>query len=198
MVITKSPLGYENVGSFVVEIIKIEKKMAFCFKNTKKGINMTEENEEKYRSDNICGFSEKNIESDKVRDDCHLTSKYRGPAHSKCNFIVTQEQMNFLPFIFQSFSNYDCHMFFKIIIDKKNDKVKLDIIPKTNDEYILVTIGCIKFIDKYRFLSDSLDKLVKTLDEDDFRFLKKKFPDKWQYLNKKLAYPYEYFNSKDD
>ena len=33
---------------------------------------------------------------------------------------------------------------------------------------------------------------------DDFKILKKEFPDKWQYLNKKLAYPYEYFNSIDD
>ena len=43
-----------------------------------------------------------------------------------------------------------------------------------------------------------MDKLVKNLDEDDFKILKKEFPDKWQYLNKNLAYPYEYFNSFDD
>ena len=36
------------------------------------------------------------------------------------------------------------------------------------------------------------------MDEDDFKILKKEFPDKWRYLNKKLAYPYEYFNSIDD
>ena len=53
-------------------------------------------------------------------------------------------------------------------------------------------------MDSYSFLSESLDKLVKNLDEDDFKILKKDFPDKWQYLNKKLAYPYEYFNSIDD
>ena len=33
---------------------------------------------------------------------------------------------------------------------------------------------------------------------DDFKILKKEFPDKWQYLNKQLAYPYQYFNSIDD
>ena len=43
-----------------------------------------------------------------------------------------------------------------------------------------------------------MDKLVKILDEDDSKILKKEFPDKWQYLNKKLAYPYQYFNSIDD
>ena len=88
--------------------------------------------------------------------------------------------------------------FFKKLVDKKKDKVDFDIIPKTNEEYISVTYGCIRFIDSYRFLSSGLDSLVKNLDEDIFEILKKKFPDKWQYLNKKLAYPYEYFNSIDD
>ena len=43
-----------------------------------------------------------------------------------------------------------------------------------------------------------MDKLVQILDEDDFKILKKVFPDKWQYLNKKIAYPYQYFNSIED
>ena len=55
--------------------------------------------------------------------------------------------------------------------------------------------GCIRFIDSYRFLSMSLDGLVKNLNEEDFKILKKEFPDKWQYLEKKLAYPYQNFNS---
>ena len=89
-------------------------------------------------------------------------------------------------------------MFFKRLVDLKKDKVKFKIIPKTNEEYIAVKYGCIRFIDSYRFLSKSLDKLVKNLDEDDFRNLKKEFPDKWRYLNKKLAYPYQYFSSIDN
>ena len=51
-------------------------------------------------------------------------------------------------------------MFFKGLVEKKNYTVKFDIIPKANEEYISVTYGCIKFIDSYRFLSSSLDKLV--------------------------------------
>ena len=111
----KFSLGYNKVDLFVDEVIKLENKMAFYFKNTNKKIIMTEEDEEDFRNNNICRFCEKNIESDKVRDDCHLTGEYRGPAHSKCNINVTQDQSNFVPFIFHNFSNYDCHTFFKKI-----------------------------------------------------------------------------------
>ena len=131
----KSPLGYNNADLFVDGFLKLENKMAFFFKNTKKDIIMTEEDEEDYRINKICRFCENIIESDKVRDQCHLTGKYRGPAHTICNINVTQEQSNFIPFLFHNFSKYDCQMFFKKLANKKNDKVKFDIIPKTNEEY---------------------------------------------------------------
>ena len=44
-------------------------------------------------------------------------------------------------------------MFFKKLVDKKNDKVKFDIVPKTNGEYISVTYVTIRFIDSYGLLS---------------------------------------------
>ena len=112
----KSPLGYDNVDWFVDEVIKLENKMTFYFKHTTKDIIMTEEDEEDYRNKNICRFCEnKNIESSKVRDHCHLTGRYGGPAHSKCNINVTQDRSNFIPLMFHNFSTYECHMFFQKI-----------------------------------------------------------------------------------
>ena len=102
---------------------------------------LTEEDEEHYRNTNICRFCEKEIIVDKVRDHCRLTGKNRGPAHQSCNNNITQKQSNFIPFIFQNFSNYDCNLFFKRLVEKKNDKVNFDVIPKTNEEYISVTYG---------------------------------------------------------
>ena len=63
-------------------------------------------------------------------------------------------------------------MFFKKLVDKKNEKVKFDRIPKTNEEYISVTYGCIRFIDSYRFLSSGLDSLTKTLVDNSHKTLK--------------------------
>ena len=63
-------------------------------------------------------------------------------------------------------------MFFRKLVHIKIDKVKFDIIPKTNEEYTSVTYGCIRFIDSYRFLSSSLDSLVKTIVDKSGKTLK--------------------------
>ena len=55
------------------------------------------------KNNSFCGFCGKIIESDKVRDHCHLTGRYVGPAHSKGNINTTQKQNNFVPFIFHYF-----------------------------------------------------------------------------------------------
>ena len=73
----KSPLGYDIVGWFVEEVIKLESKMASYFKNTMNFIILTEDEEEEYKNNNICRLCEKEILSNKVRDHCHLTGKYR-------------------------------------------------------------------------------------------------------------------------
>ena len=133
---------------------------------------MTQKDEEDYKNITFCRFCEKKIKSDKVRDHCHLTGRYRGPAHKTCNINVKQKDSNFIQFIFHKFSNYDCHMFFRKLVDKKKDKVKFKFIPKTNEEYISVKYGCIRFIDSSGFFSSSLGSLVKTLVDNSHKTLK--------------------------
>ena len=57
--------------------------------------------------------------------------------------------------------------------------------------YVSIQVGCLRFLDSYRFLSSSLDEFVKSLDSlpvmDENGFKDKLF-------KKKLAYPYEYLN----
>ena len=51
-----------------------------------------------------------------------------------------------------------------MLVNKRSDKVKVDIFPKMNEDYISVTYGCIRFSDSYQFLSSSFDSLDKMLD----------------------------------
>ena len=60
-----------------------------------------------------------------------------------------------------------------MLVDNKNDEVKIDIIAKTNEKYLSVSYGWIRFIDTYRFLSSNSDKLVETLFDISHKSLKK-------------------------
>ena len=96
-------------------------------------------------------------------------------------------------------------MFFKKLVDKKKDKVDFHIIPKTNEEFISVIYGCIRFIDSYRFLSSGLDSLVKTLVDNSHKTLenlKKEIVDNDEILDivNKIEenYPEEIENLEED
>ena len=65
------------------------------------------------------------------------------------------------------------HPFSQKLVDKKNDKLKFSIIPKTNEEYISSTNGSIRFIDNYRYLSNNLDSSVKTPADKSHKTLEK-------------------------
>ena len=62
--------------------------------------------------------------------------------------------------------------FFKKLFDKKNDKVKLKFIPKTNEGYISVRYSCFRFINSYGFLSNTWESLVETLVDNSHKILK--------------------------
>ena len=46
---------------------------------------MTNEHEEIYKNSNICWICNKELNTEKVRDHCHVTGKFRGAAHNKCS-----------------------------------------------------------------------------------------------------------------
>ena len=145
-------------------------KTGFYFINNNKDNIRTEVDEKDYRNIFIYFFCEKEYICDKIRDQCQLTEEYRGPAHSKSNINVKQSQNIFIPITFHSFFNYDCHLFFKKLVEK-NDKAKFDIIPRSKEKFISITYICIRLIDYYRFLPSSLYKSVETLVDNSHKTL---------------------------
>ena len=127
-----------------------------------------------------------------VKDHCHLTGKFRGSAHNNCNLNTRKAHTSFVPMHFYNFSGYDCHLKFEKLFKMSSEKgIKIkeeDIIVKLSENYISVKIGCLKFLDSYRFLDASLDKLCTTL---------KSFPSldangmEDDLFKRKLAYPNE-------
>ena len=176
------------------EFIKtILKDCEYCKKVMKKHFNknliMTEE-EEQFQSSNICWICEKLIEDEKVRDHCHITGKFRGTAHWSCsiNLQLTKK----VPVIFQNLKGYDSHLrFYKL---KKFD-VKFDAIPDGLEKYMALILNKnLVSIDSMQFMNSSLEKLVKIVSDDSFKYLTQEVGSKNLELLKD-AYPHKYMDS---
>ena len=64
-------------------------------------------------------------------------------------------------------------------------------IPKSMENYVSVEVGCLKFLDSYRFLNSGLDKLVKSINS--FPIMDENGLDD-ELFKTKLACSYEYLN----
>ena len=187
--------GEDCVEWFINEMLEIESYMKTYFKNE---LEINRDTIPENYDQNTCWLCEKELkpkdlkENPIVKDHCHLTGRFRGLAHNNCNLNTRKAHTSFVPILFHNFSGYDCHLIFEKLINMATEKkIKInenDVIAKLSENYISVKKGCLKFLDSYRFLDASLDKLSLTLSS--FPSLDKNGMED-VFFKRKLAYPYE-------
>ena len=96
--------------------------------------------------------------------------------------------------IFHNFRGYDSHLIFNEL-DKSD--VKISVIPNGLEKYMtFFSNKNLVFIDSTQFMNSSLDKLVKNMSDEDFKYLVEEFgSENLKLLKQKDDYPYEYRNS---
>ena len=162
-------------------------------------------------------FDDKDKNKEKVKDHCHYTGRYRGAAHNLCN--LNYRKPNFTPVVFHNLSGYDSHLFIKNLGFSEGN---INCIPNNEEKYIsfskkiqvksytkkvkneegepaekeIKVYHTIRFIDSFKFMATSLDKLVNNLPKDDFINLGLYHSgDKFNLLVRKGVYPYKYMDS---
>ena len=125
----------------------------------------------------------------KVRDHCHITVKYRGSKHRDCNINVKLNHK--IPVTFHKLKNYDSHLFMQEL-GKFN--LKINFIPNRLEKYMSFSISNkLGFIDSFKFLSFSLNSLVKNLGKDDFEYFRQEFDNNvLDLVKQKEFYSYAY------
>ena len=161
-----------------------------------KNLIMTEE-EDLFQKSNNCWICKKLTDNceDKVKDHCHLTGKFRVAAPKSCNlnFKLTKK----VPVMFHNLRGYDSHLIF---CELNKFDAKIGVIPNGLEKYMAFFLNKnLVFIDSMQFMNSSLEKLVKNLSDDDFKYLTKEFGSKnLELLKQKGAYSYEYMDSLKD
>ena len=106
--------------------------------------------EGRFQLSNSCWIYDKlfDVGDDKVRDNCHITGKYRGASHWSCNINLKLTKK--IPIIFHNLRVYDSHLIIKEI--SKFD-VKVSVIPNGLEKYMAFTINRnLVFIDSMQFM----------------------------------------------
>ena len=183
----------------------------------KKKMIFGKKEEKQYEKETRSWICKGELNNDKFKDHCHFTGRYRGAAHNKCN--LNYRKPNFTPVVFHNLSGYDSHLFIKNLGFSKGD---IDCIPNNEEKYITfsktIQVGTypkealdaegyifyeqkpiyhtIRFIDSFKFMATSLDRLVNNLPKDDFINLGLYYSgDKFNLVTRKGVYPYEYMDS---
>ncbi|XP_033741829.1 uncharacterized protein LOC117328409 [Pecten maximus] len=103
----------------------------------------------------ICG---KELGDDRVRDHCHVTGTFTGPAHNDCN--INYKYTGRIPVVFHNLRGYDSHLIMQAI---GNVQKEIKCIPNNMEKYISFSMGCMDFIDSFQFMGTSLEKLIGNL-----------------------------------
>ena len=199
-------------------IESLEKDIKYIYKKFKipKEMVITPEDEIDYEKATHCHICEGKLKKTdeykkekKARDHCHLTGKFRGAAHNKCNLKFKIPK--FYPVIFHNLSGYDSHLFIKNLGKSEGN---INCIPNNEEKYISFTKQIIvdeftdeegeiflvkrniRFIDSFKFMAASLDSLVKNLPKESFKNLKEFYKgDELNILLRKGVFPYDWFDS---
>ena len=174
----------------------------------------TEEDQKQFNKASDCWICGEALGIDMVRDHCHFTGRYRGPAHNKCN--LKYRKPNNIPVFFHNLAGYDSHLFIKKLGTTGIKGEDIDCIPNNEEKYISFSKSIITgqytnkkgeiknktfkivFKDSLKFMSSSLGALVNNLPKDAFKNLLKYYtPKQAELLKQKGFYPYEYMNTEE-
>ena len=203
----------EDADAMDVFIKWLEEDVKAIANIEEKEMIFTEEDRKQFNKASDCWICGEYLGNDRVRDHCHFTGRYRGPAHNSCNLKYRKPKS--ISVFFHNLSGYDSHLFIKKL-GSPDKKENIDCIPNNEEKYISFskTIktgqytnkkGEVKdktfkivFKDSLKFMSSSLGALVNNLPKDAFKNLLKYFtPKQAEILKQKGFYPYEYMDSKE-
>jgi hypothetical protein len=191
--------GKNAAKNFIDELYDIVNKVEVLYSHIVPMEALNQEQQDVYNSATKCymcneSFSESNH---KVRDHDHLTGAYRGAACNSCN--INYKLPKFIPVVIHNLQKYDSHF---IIPELGRDDGAIDVLASTNENFISFSkkVGKmkLKFIDSFKFMASSLQKLTENLQRSDLVETSKLVPsNQLELVLRKGVFCYDYIDSEE-
>ena len=198
--------GENPVPKFIQHLFReVKDCQKIITERAKRKLVMSASDEKDFRNAKKCWICQKGYKGDEgenipVRDHCHMTGKYRGSAHKKCNFRlqISAEKIK-IPAVFHNLKGYDSHF----IIEKLGDIIKREplnvkVIATNAEKYTAIYLDKhLAFIDSYQFMASPLANLAKNLPAEKYIYTSEAFEgEKLALMKEKGVYPYDYMDSE--
>ena len=195
-----SDMGADFISSLEADIRMIYETVDFHKPMDEKSFD--QEDFENATHSHIC---EGVLGNDRVKDHDHLTGKYRGAAHNKCNLAFNVPK--FIPVVMHNLAGYDAHLFIKRLHTTPGN---ISCILNNEEKFITfskrITVGKdedgkdirreIRFRGSYKIMSSSLASLVSNLPPESCKNLAMGSPydaEKFRLMRRKGVFPYNWF-----
>lgn len=198
-------VGEDCAEHFIQLLLTMEQKYLKPLQYGGKGIDISPEEEAAFQAADECYLCEKPLAGDKCRDHCHMTGRYLGAAHNRCNFL-RRESFSMVGFCHNQ-AHYDGNILVQAVAARVqrekestgSSSLQLSAIPLNTEHFKCLKINSTMLLDSMSFLGDSLDRLVQTLvaSHHTFPLLKQWLPEEKhrEMLMRKGVYPYEFVTS---
>ena len=134
---------------------------------------LTKDEQDSYEKKNTCHICMKDLNSDKVKDYCYFTGKYRPNYTRNLKYKISKT----IPVIFHNGSTYDYHFIIRGLANEFDGN--FECLGENTEKYVTFSVPIkkriesknieitykIKFIDSFRFMATSLSNLVDNLTE---------------------------------
>ena len=197
--------GEKPVPKFIQHLFReVKDCQKIITERAKRKLVMSASDEKDFRNAKKCWICQKGYKGDEgenipVRDHCHITGKYRGSAHKKCNFRlqISAEKIK-IQVVFHNLKGYDSHF----IIEKLGDIIKQEplnvkVIATNAEKYTAIYLDKhLAFIDSYQFMASPLANLAKNLPDEKYIYTSEAFSgERLALMKAKGVYPYDYMDS---
>ena len=204
--------GEDTMKHFLNKILTIAEDH---HSSMKQPLDMQKEDWTKFYSAKFCLICSTILGTDRVRDHCHVSGKFRGAAHSKCNIALRLNRD--VSVGIHNLRRYDGHIIMNQLgtLCEAHPQLEINAIAKNMEDYLSFSLKLtcytgkrrhdgtaatssfrIRFIDTCQFLPSTLESLAGNLKTEHFIAMQKHFSqDELSKLRRKQIYPYDYMST---